>query len=422
MSVPVAPSSADPKIYGWCPGALRPMMSGDGLVVRIRPPFGRLTSDQAQAVADLSTRFGNGMLDISSRANLQMRGVRPEDHPRLIAALRTLGLVDQDHAAETRRNVLITPFWTAGDRSHRLAADLVARLASATDLVLPGKFGFAVDSGDVPLLRDVAADIRIEGDGANLMVRADGAEAALPVGEDSAAEAALALARWFLAQGGAPEGRGRMHHLIARRGPPPSHDATAPGGPVPPGNTVPPGGTLRPSPGRTAVGTLVALEFGQIPAATLAALGGTGHALRLTPWRMLLVEATACDSPLPRTASSQLPDPLSGPPLPGLILDATDPRLQVIACTGAPGCLQAHAPTRALARDLAPYLPPGTQLHVSGCAKGCAHPKPADVALVATGRDRFDLIRNGRADASPALTSLSAAALRAAPDVLTKDR
>ena len=26
-----------PVIQGWCPGALRPMMSGDGLVVRVRP-------------------------------------------------------------------------------------------------------------------------------------------------------------------------------------------------------------------------------------------------------------------------------------------------------------------------------------------------------------------------------------------------
>ena len=34
-----------PRVYGWCPGALRPMMSGDGLVVRIRAPLGRLTSE-----------------------------------------------------------------------------------------------------------------------------------------------------------------------------------------------------------------------------------------------------------------------------------------------------------------------------------------------------------------------------------------
>lgn len=84
-------------------------------------------------------------------------------------------------------------------------------------------------------------------------------------------------------------------------------------------------------------------------------------------------------------------------------------------------CLQALSETRALARDLAPHLPEGTSLHVSGCAKGCAHPKPADVTLTATGSDRFDLIRNGRANDRPLRSDLSARTLRAAPHLLTKD-
>ncbi len=58
---PARPPAA-PKVYGWCPGALRPMMSGDGLVVRLRPPLGRLSQQQACAVAELSQRFGNGVL------------------------------------------------------------------------------------------------------------------------------------------------------------------------------------------------------------------------------------------------------------------------------------------------------------------------------------------------------------------------
>ena len=382
---------ATPKVYGWCPGALRPMMSGDGLVVRIRAPLGRLSPAQARAVAALSERFGNGVLDVSARANLQMRGVRPEAHAELIAALQQLGLVDRDAAFEARRNILLTPFWRDGDRSHRIARALSDALAAASDLRLPGKFGFAVDAGDTPVMQDIAADIRIEGAGADLSLRADGADVALPVTEDSASDAALALARWFLEQGGAPEGRGRMHRLIARRGPPASHGAN--------GAT----GAYTATPGLTACGQLVALEFGQIPAATFAALAESGP-LRLPPWRLVLIE--------------DAPDLAS---LPVLILDATDPRLQVTACTGAPGCLQARATTRDLARNLAPHLPGGTRLHVSGCAKGCAHPKPADVTLTATGPDTFDLIRNGRAEARPALTSLTARALRAAPDVLTKD-
>ena len=374
--------STAPKVYGWCPGALRPMMSGDGLVVRIRAPLGRLTSEQAREVADLSMRYGNGVLDLSARANLQLRGVHEASHPALIAALQDLGLVEQDAHAEARRNILMTPFWAEGDRSHHIALALTEGLAQAEDLPLPGKFGFAVDAGPAPVLQGTAADIRIEGAGDRLT---------LEVCKDDAAAEALTLARWFLDQGGASEGRGRMHALLARSAAPASHTADVEKG------------ASRPAPGQTRSGALVALEFGQINAETFAALADHGP-LRLTPWRMLLIENAQDLAPLP-----------------GLILDATDARLRVSACTGAPGCLQALSETRALARDLAPHLPEGTSLHVSGCAKGCAHPKPADVTLTATGTDRFDLIRNGRANDRPLRSDLSARTLRAAPHLLTKD-
>ncbi|WIY25619.1 precorrin-3B synthase [Parasedimentitalea psychrophila] len=379
-----------PKVYGWCPGALRPMMSGDGLVVRIRAPLGRLSGDQAQAVADLSHRFGNGILDLSSRANLQMRGVSEEDHAPLVTALQDLGLVDADAATESRRNVLVAPFWAAGDQTHSLAQQLSDALVAATDLPLPGKFGFAVDTGPAPVLRDTAADIRIERNPDGLVLIADGADRGLAVTPTTAAAEALSLARWFLTHGGAPDGRGRMRPLIARRAPPSAHGATL--------TAAAPQQRL----GQIASGRLVGLEFGQIPATSFAALAAQG-ALRLTPWRMLLVEH-ATDLP----------------PLPGLILDAADPRLQVSACTGAPGCLQALSNTRNLARDLAPSVPPGRRLHVSGCAKGCAHPGAAPLTLTATGADTFNLIYNGTASDQPAHLNLSASQLRAAPDILTK--
>ena len=374
--------SEAPKIYGWCPGALRPMMSGDGLVVRIRAPLGRFSPDQARSLAELSTRYGNGLLDLSARGNLQMRGVRQEDHADLITALQTLDLVDRDTSAEARRNLLLTPFWREGDLNNRIAEQLSAALTAATNLTLPGKFGFAVDCGAAPVLHDAAADIHIEKNPARdepeLLLVADGAKMGLPVSETAAVQEALSLAKWFLAQGGAPDGRGRMHQLIARRGPPETHLAT---------RAI---GEPQHSPGQTATGQLVALEFGQIRAQSFAALADLG-AVRLTPWRMFLVESQA-----------KLAD------LPGLILDATDPRLRVRACTGKPGCLQAHAQTRPLARRLAAQVPLGKTLHISGCAKGCAHPAAADVTLVAQDSQTFDLIALGKASDPPLETALNA--------------
>ena len=64
-----APATS-PSVKGWCPGAHRPMMSGDGLVVRVRPFRAELSSDQAHGLCDLAERFGNGTLDLTSRANL----------------------------------------------------------------------------------------------------------------------------------------------------------------------------------------------------------------------------------------------------------------------------------------------------------------------------------------------------------------
>jgi precorrin-3B synthase len=91
--------------------------------------------------------------------------------------------------------------------------------------------------------------------------------------------------------------------------------------------------------------------------------------------------------------------------------------LRVAACSGAPRCGQAHADTRALAAALAPHLAKDARLHVSGCAKGCAHSGPASITLVAT-REGFDLVRGGSVRDAPALRGLSGAGILANPSVL----
>ena len=70
------------------------MQSGDGLVVRIRPRAGRLTPDQARGIARLAALHGNGLIDLSNRANVQLRGVTEASHPALIDGLRALDLID----------------------------------------------------------------------------------------------------------------------------------------------------------------------------------------------------------------------------------------------------------------------------------------------------------------------------------------
>ncbi len=205
-------------VKGWCPGALRPMQSGDGLVVRVRPFGGRLEAAQIAGLAHLAQRHGNGLIDLTSRANLQIRGVSDSSHRLLIDGLARLTLLDPDADTETRRNILVTPFWRVGDETQALAAELEEALADSA-LELPTKFGFAIDDGTSRVLAGDSADVRIERDRAGgLLVRADGARLGRPVARGEAVTTALALADWFVAFGGASGGRGRMAaHLLPVR-------------------------------------------------------------------------------------------------------------------------------------------------------------------------------------------------------------
>lgn len=373
------PAQDLPHIQGWCPGALRPMLSGDGLVVRIRPRAGRLTPTQARGIAMLSRQFGNGMLDVTSRANVQLRGVTQAAHPALVEGLRHLDLIDASPEVEARRNIVVSPFWKADDGTQLIATALAAALSAADAPAVPGKFGFAVDCGEEAVLRASSADIRIERGNGGYLVRAEGFSTGATVTYADAVPAAMELTRWFMTNGGGTAGRGRMAALAlaAKHALPARFQTTA----------VYSTFTARPQPSRVAIGWLVGVEFGQLQAQTLADLSTLG-ALRITPWQMLLVEGATC-----------------APQIAGLITEANDPRLRVVACTGAPGCLQAAAATRPLARTLAAHVPAGRLLHVSGCTKGCAHPTAA-LTLVATPAG-FDLIDHGTASAPPELRALS---------------
>lgn len=362
-----------PAAKGWCPGSHRPMASGDGLVLRLRPALGRLAAADVLRICAVAEACGNGMLELTSRANLQLRGLTAASHPEALAALD--GLIDADPALESRRNILVTPLWQAGDTTSRIATDLAASLARLPDL--PAKFGFAVDAGPSPVLAGASADIRLEhGRTGRLIVRADGAAAGCLVTPGTAVDAILTLAAWFVAAGG--PAAGRMRRLLATGAQPPG--ATEPA--APPAPSLPPG--LSP------LGPLVGAPFGQTTSAALARLvrDSGAVALRFTPWRLLLLEGGQ------EGAASDF------------VTAPGDPLLAAAACPGAPFCASASVETRVLARGLAPAV--AGSLHVSGCAKGCARPAAADLTLV--GRDgRFDIVRSGPAWAMPAESGLTAA-------------
>lgn len=383
-----------PIIKGWCPGALRPMLSGDGLVVRVRPHGGCLSREQVGGLATLARHHGNGLIDFSARANLQLRGIRPDSHAAVLDGLCALGLLDPDPETESARNIMVTPFWQADDGTRALAQALENRLRHAIaheNLQLPGKFGFALDCVGQPVLRQASADIRLERTPAGaLILYPDGAYTGRIVEPHEAVEQAVALAGWFVHSGGITNGRGRMAAHVSRISLPDGYDVPVPA-------CLP----FIPTPGLTPAGWMAGLAFGQCQAATLAALASMAP-LRLTPWRMVVLQGVCT------------PPPLAD------LLQAGDARLRVAACTGAPACPQALAPVRTLAADLAAFVPEQAFLHVSGCAKGCAHPQAAPLTLVAQSGG-FALIHHGTTTDQPIVCNLSAERLRAHPELMTKD-
>ncbi|MEX0368309.1 MAG: cobalamin biosynthesis protein CobG [Ruegeria sp.] len=362
-----------PIIQGWCPGAHRPMMSGDGLVVRVRPRLARLTAKQVLGLCAAAERFGNGTIDLTNRANLQLRGVAEADHQPLLAELAALDLLDAEPGIEVRRNILVTPLYHDGDLTARPVQELIDRLGELPDL--PAKFGFAVDTGPERLLSQDSADIRLEAGTDGLILRADGVETGRVVREDEAIDRLLDLAHWF-SENYTQDTR-RMARLVRAKPLPQDWQGAVPG---PTGKP--------PQPGETPLGPLYGAVFGQLPAADLAQLIAQSGAvaMRVTPWRLILLEGGAAI------------------PAPAFVIDGTDPLLTTDACPGAPFCPQAQVETRDIARALAPRI--SGSLHVSGCPKGCARMGKADVTL-AGNAGRFDLVKDGCAGDEPCQRGLS---------------
>lgn len=360
-----------PTVKGWCPGASRPMMSADGLVVRVRPRLARLSPQQAAGLCDIALRFGTGQIDLTNRANLQIRSVSEADHGAVLTGLGDLGLLDEDPALEGRRNILVAPFWTEGDLTARQTRALLERLADLPDL--PAKVGFAVDCDPAgPLLTQCSADIRLEQGQSGVILRADGAAGGRAVTAEKAMPALIEMAEW-LAEHITPEAR-RMAAVIARASLPEDWCS------APPRPAIAP-----PAIGTHGMGALVGAPFGQIDARALLLELKGAKGLRVTPWRVVLLEGAGM------------------PTSDAFVTTHDDPLMRVDACPGAPLCASASVETRALARALAGRTE--GRLHVSGCAKGCARALAADVTLVGRA-GAFDLVQGGRAGDTPAKTGL----------------
>jgi precorrin-3B synthase len=380
------------------------------LIVRLRPRCGAFGVGAMSQIADLAESHGNGQIDLTRRANLQIRGLTADRLESLWAALSEIGLLDASADAEAVRNVMVSPL--AGlDPSEAadvrpLARELEEALSADPALWrLPGKFGFVTDGGGLLPLVGERADIRLtavsNGDAACVAVGVDRPEGVDWLGlasRNAAAAIAIGVARAFLDLASDAHMRmrdlslsahGQMRsalapHLDPMSSSPAAHRSERHLGEVTWGGTL------------VAVG--VAAPFGRIEARALRAFAAAARDLdvrevRVSPWRTLYVPIADARAAAALSAAAAAS---------GLIVDAADPVLAVEACPGVLGCRSTALDTRAAARRLVPLLARlgCRSCHISGCSKGCACSSAADLVLVGAG-ERFGVLRYDTAQGQP---------------------
>jgi precorrin-3B synthase len=392
-----------PARKGWCPGTLRPMRTGDGLLVRLRIRAGVLQPSSARGIADCASRFGNGLLDLSGRGNLQLRGVTDETLPLLHEHLASLGLLCADEAVDSVLNIQVSPLAgldpTMAPGILALARSIEQHLTGDAALhALPAKFGFLIDGGGVLPLDDIEADIALRALTTGRFTVEAARVAVENVDLDQAAEAAARWAHAFLRARRGDERR--MREVVGR--------------------LVPNAAPARPLSARKALAGYhdlsevqifaAAAAFGRLTATQLGALADLAQEhrceLRLTPWRSILL------APVPEDRVELLAGDVASL---GFLVDPSDPTLSAAACSGRPACFSGLADAQRdgaiFARALAPLLARGASLHVSGCTKGCARREPASFTLVAQQGGRYSLARDADASVPSRLHPLDPAAM-----------
>ncbi|MDK1386121.1 precorrin-3B synthase [Sinorhizobium sp. 8-89] len=389
---------------GACPSLAKPMQTGDGLLVRLRPATGGMTPGELRALAAAAERFGNGILEVTARGNLQIRGLTAATVAGLASAISEAGIAIAEGVA------IETPPLAGVDADEivdpRPLARALREAIAALDppFTLAPKLSIIIDGGGRVHLDDIVADLRLKAvkadDGVAWLLSLGGtARTARSVALLDAREtipSLLAVLGRLAAIGDSARGR--------------DLDAEALGNELAGGERRPARPILRAEPTISAAGMHMAaggatvlgigFAFAQTDAASLTAflrkaeeLGATE--IRPAPGHGLFVlgldrEAAATAQ---RLASSL-----------GFRIAPDDPRNHIATCAGTGACASALMETKVVARlmvEAAPELLDGSMsVHLSGCPKGCARPSSSELTLVGA-PSGYALVVNGTASVAP---------------------
>ncbi|HWA25936.1 MAG TPA: NirA family protein [Lacunisphaera sp.] len=424
----------------------------DSFMMRLRIPAGELTSHQLRGLAGLAEECGNSCADITTRANLQLRELKPRAIMRALTRVQELGLTSRGSGADNVRNVTATP--TSGfDRDELIdvrpyAHALHHYILNHRDLYgLPRKFNIAFDSGGVisaaadtndigffavhvtekslsqtpdPVAQTLSPGIYFRCELGGISGHKDFArDAGLLLAPGELVPVAAAMLRVFREHGDRTDRKkARLKYLLEKWGGFPRfleetqkklafplvhapRMCAEPRRPVLKHGHV--GVYKQAQPGRNYVG--VGVPVGRMTAkqmrrlADLADHYGTGE-LRLTVWQSLIIPHVpdAFCATLVRSIEKL-----------GFFTSAHATAGCVIACTGNKGCKYAAANTKGNAialmahlRARVPELDQPVNIHLTGCPHSCAQHYCGDIGGVATkltdGREGYHLVLGGGMD------------------------
>ena len=396
-----------------CPGLFYATPARDGVLSRIRIPGGILTAQQCEAIATLADQFGGGYVQITNRANVQIREIQTGIAADTLTQLQELGLASPVVEVDQIRNIMSSP--TAGIDCYELLD--TRPLVRAWDQyisthphlgILSAKFSVCLDGGGSVSVRDRPNDIGLVAvkDQGNVYFRlqlsvGERGDAPCDVGvlvkpEDSLLVLA-ALAEvyydWTLQGDRAITYRRkpRFRQLMNNWGVeaylqtvenrlPSSWQRCGVSTATPVNSYRHIGVHPQRQPGASYIG--VVLPLGQLDTQQLRGLAalaqhGSGT-LRLTPWQNVLIPD------IPHQQVTQVQQTLEEL---GLHWLATHPCSAIVACSGN-GCVSSATDTKRHALTLAAHLKQHITLdhpiniHFSGCEKSCAQHHPSDIALL----------------------------------------
>jgi ferredoxin-nitrite reductase len=412
----------------------------DGFMARLRIPGGHLRTFQLRELADAARELTSGYVQITTRANFQIRLIQPKDCPEFLRRIQSAGLHTRGTGADNVRNLTCNP--TAGIDPHELIntlplcqelAQIILNDRSFYDL--PRKFNVALDGGgligSVEDTNDIGAKAVRVGDEILFRIALGGATGHKAFARDlgvlvppaSLSQVIAAIIRVYIANGNRGDRKkARLKHLLEtwtldqylaetenvlgyklRRAPLDDEPMAYPGQNLPHSHI---GVYPQKQAGLNYVG--VAMPVGQITpkqmirVAEIADLYGSGE-IRLTVWQNFII---------PNVPDAFVATVKKALRKIGFDTQQSLLRGGLIACTGNTYCKYAQVNTKDTALALADYLDKKVTLdnpiniHLTGCPNSCAQHYMGDIGLLgvkARGEEAFHVFVGGGFGANQAV-------------------